>query len=71
MAPEDLTVSELKEYLRKQLPEYMIPSSFTQIDEMPLTSNGKVDKKALLKFTGTMSMGTAYVKAETTTEKSE
>ena len=37
----------LKAYLREYLPEYMIPSYITQVDEMPMTSNGKLDKKAL------------------------
>lgn len=36
--------------LRKVLPEYMIPRIWTTVPEIPLTSNGKVDKKALLDF---------------------
>ncbi|MBQ8955652.1 MAG: AMP-binding protein, partial [Lachnospiraceae bacterium] len=40
-------IDELKEHLRKSLAEYMIPQAFMQLDEMPLTANGKVDKKAL------------------------
>ncbi|NIM81466.1 MAG: AMP-binding protein, partial [Candidatus Aminicenantes bacterium] len=42
-----LAVSELREYLSKGLPHYMIPSYFVQIDEIPLTSNGKVDRRKL------------------------
>ena len=38
---------DLKAYLGLSLPEYMIPSFITQIDKMPLTSNGKLDRKAL------------------------
>ena len=34
-------------HLRKQLPEYMLPSIWVQIDSIPVNSNGKVDKKAL------------------------
>lgn len=37
----------LKESLNKTLPEYMIPAQFVQIDAMPLTSNKKVDRRAL------------------------
>ena len=37
----------LREFLRTQLPEYMIPSCFISVDELPLTANGKVDRKAL------------------------
>ncbi|AWX22347.1 hypothetical protein CXF51_13695 [Bacillus subtilis subsp. subtilis] len=40
-------VSEMKEKLSDQLPNYMIPSYFIQLEKMPLTSNGKIDRKAL------------------------
>jgi natural product biosynthesis luciferase-like monooxygenase protein len=39
--------SVLKSALSRQLPDYMMPSSFLVIDAMPLTPNGKVDRKAL------------------------
>ncbi|WAA10277.1 non-ribosomal peptide synthetase [Fervidibacillus albus] len=38
---------ELKQFLASSLPEYMIPSQFIQVDTLPLTQNGKVDRKAL------------------------
>lgn len=41
------TVEELREYLTKSLPEYMIPSYFVNIDEIPLSTGGKVDTKRL------------------------
>ncbi|NIM15011.1 MAG: amino acid adenylation domain-containing protein [Candidatus Aminicenantes bacterium] len=40
-------VSKLREYLLLKLPHYMIPSYFMQIEEIPLTLNGKVNRKAL------------------------
>ena len=39
--------SELRMHLSKRLPEYMMPSYFVQLEKMPLTANGKVDRKAL------------------------
>jgi len=39
--------AELREYLSRSLPDYMIPAYFVQIDRIPLTPNGKVDRKAL------------------------
>jgi fengycin family lipopeptide synthetase A len=41
---------KLRTYLRESLPEYMIPSYFTFIDKIPITANGKIDRKALLKI---------------------
>ncbi|MDQ1355211.1 MAG: Amino acid adenylation protein [Acidobacteriota bacterium] len=38
---------ELRGYLLKTLPDYMIPSYFVQLEKIPLTSSGKVDRKAL------------------------
>jgi fengycin family lipopeptide synthetase D len=40
-------MQELREYLLEELPEYMVPSYFIQLDKIPLTLNGKVDRKAL------------------------
>ncbi len=46
---EKTTESEIREYLRQQLPEYMIPTRFIFIKAMPLTPNGKINRKALPK----------------------
>ncbi|ASZ13664.1 non-ribosomal peptide synthetase [Chitinophaga sp. MD30] len=42
-----IAVSTFKEYLSTRLPDYMIPSYFIKIDTFPLTTNGKLNKKAL------------------------
>jgi amino acid adenylation domain-containing protein len=42
-----IEITSLKEYLKPLIPEYMIPSFVVHLDEMPLTPNNKVDRKAL------------------------
>jgi amino acid adenylation domain-containing protein len=41
------TVDELREFLKIELPDYMIPSAFVMLKTLPLTRNGKVDRHAL------------------------
>jgi len=43
----DISAPQLREYLSGVLPEYMIPSYFIEIDEMPLGTSGKIDRHAL------------------------
>jgi amino acid adenylation domain-containing protein len=45
-SPED---SELRSYLKKSLPDYMVPQVFVRLPALPVTPNGKVDRKALPK----------------------
>ncbi len=45
----ELTASELSGFLKKHLPDYMIPAIFVMLDALPLTSGGKVDRNALPK----------------------
>src|SRR5690606_15002236 len=57
-----LTVSELREYLRGVLPGYMVPSYFVELERIPLTTNGKVDRRSLPRPEGiSMDTGMVYV----------
>jgi amino acid adenylation domain-containing protein len=64
------TTTELRRWLKNQLPEYMIPAAFVILDSLPLTPNGKVDKRALPNPDRIRpELDTAYIAPTTSAEK--
>ena len=62
-------IPQLREYLEQMLPEYMMPNGYVMLPQLPLTLNGKVDRKALPEPDVVSSLSTEFVAPETTTEK--
>jgi acyl carrier protein len=63
----DVAAADLREYLGRELPYYMIPSFFVTLDKIPLTANGKTDFKALP--APGVTVGDAYVPPRDDVEK--
>lgn len=69
-ANEKLGVTQLREHLSDKIPEYMIPTYFVQIEKIPLTINGKLDKNALPNPKSTLKKRTEYIEPRNNTEQS-
>ncbi|WP_088834675.1 non-ribosomal peptide synthetase [Paenibacillus tyrfis] len=67
-AETELAPRELREPLAAELPGYMIPSYFIQLERMPLTANGKTDRKALPAPTESLRFNAKYVAPRTPLE---
>lgn len=65
-----LSTKELRNALKEELPDYMIPSAFVLLEKLPLTSNGKVDRSALAApENGNSNDAAAYVAPENEIER--
>lgn len=69
VASQPLTVPELRAHLSRSLPDYMIPARFLQVETIPLTANGKVDRDALRPDTHRPDLGAAPVAPTTPAER--
>ena len=69
VANSEITTQQLREHLRAQLPDYMVPSAFVNLDSLPLTPNGKIDRKALPTPDINLTRSHEYVPPQTETEK--
>jgi len=70
--PTEQTVdtSEIRRFLKRKLPDYMMPTAFIMLEAMPLTPNGKIDRHALpLPDSSCRSLDTCFVPPRTPTEE--
>ena len=65
----EATAEELKSYLKERLPSYMVPNYYVRLESIPLTSNGKIDRKVLPAPEGTGLKQGEYVTPITDTEE--
>ncbi|ROH98481.1 non-ribosomal peptide synthetase, partial [Chryseobacterium sp. G0240] len=65
----DLNKTDLREYLQGKLPEYMVPGFFVELESIPLTSNGKIDRLSLPGVTGEDLIRGEYVAPRTDTDR--
>jgi tyrocidine synthetase-3 len=68
-ADKEVEIAGLRDGLAKKLPHYMIPSYFNQIESMPLTTTGKLDRKTLASIGHKSNIEIEFVAPQNDTEK--
>lgn len=69
VASEPLSAAALRQHLARSLPEYMLPHGFNQLEALPLTANGKLDRARLsAQFASRPQLDSPYVMPETAAE---
>nr|WP_277714046.1 non-ribosomal peptide synthase/polyketide synthase [Paenibacillus mucilaginosus] len=69
VADRELAAGELREVLSAQLPSYMVPAYFMQLERMPLSANGKIDRKELPVPEAGFGSGAVYTAPRTAVER--
>jgi amino acid adenylation domain-containing protein len=64
-----LNAGELRDHLRKRVPDYMVPAEFVAIPSVPVTANGKLDRAALPAPNGSRPHTESYVEPRTAVEE--
>ncbi|ORX75177.1 acetyl-CoA synthetase-like protein [Anaeromyces robustus] len=65
----DINKLEIRNHLRNKLPVYMIPRFFKKLDKLPLTNNGKLDRRSLPELTTEDIVNEEYIAPESEVEK--
>jgi amino acid adenylation domain-containing protein len=68
VAGRDIDKSDLRRYLQSKLPDYMLPGYYLELDNMPLTPNGKIDRKSLPGISGEDLIRREYIAPTTVQE---
>ncbi|WP_433946005.1 amino acid adenylation domain-containing protein [Paenibacillus sp. SN-8-1] len=68
VADENLDTTELRAFLKTYVPDYMVPAYFVQLPSMPLSDNGKINRKALINAVSDVSLAKEYAAPRTAVE---
>ncbi|MBE0342287.1 non-ribosomal peptide synthetase, partial [Paenibacillus sp. 28ISP30-2] len=68
VAAQEIDAADLRSELGEKMPSYMIPLYFVQLERMPLSPNGKIDRKALPAPEASLQSGVEYIAAQTWVE---